>query len=1064
MKQVLHKWMLVLVFGALIGCLSSGSAMASPSDGAMELPQTAQATKAIKVVVTDATGESVPGAIVSVKSGAAKAVATDDRGNATIAAAVGETIVVKMMTYVTHEAVVRGNETTINVVLKDDSKVIDEVVVIGYGKQKRSGMVSSINTVTAKEIKMPTRNLTNSLAGQMAGVIAIQRSGEPGYDDAQFFIRGMSSYSGGTNPLVLVDGVPRKMQDVSTEEIDTFSVLKDAAATAVYGAEGANGVILITTRRGQIGKPRISVSGEYSILTPTRLPEFMGSVDFMETYNEAKWNFGEEDQWSAELINKYRTNADPDLYPNTRWLDMLRDYTNNQRYNVSFSGGTEAARYFVSAQFYNENGIFKQNKNAEYNNNIGLNRYSLRSNVDLDVSKTTILRVNISGQYVEANYPGVGTGDIFGRMTTISPYLIPFVYSDGTVAGHPRPSGNRVNPYNLLMNSGYKQEWRTQIQSKVELEQKLDFITKGLMIRGAVSYDADMTFTTARTKTPSQYFATGRNADGKLILDKRVNGSDILGQSDGSSGNKRIYIDASINWNRTFAEKHDVTAMVLYMQKETQYHNASLPYRKQGLVGRVVYSYDGRYNIEGNFGYTGSETFAKGSQFGFFPAVGASWYVSNEHFYTGAIKEFMPKLKFRASYGITGNDDTGGARFLYRGTMKTDGGQSNLGWNDNGGLNNPGAGIIQGRFESPLLSWETETKQNYGIDIALFGGKIDISADYFDNLREGILLQRRTVSNSTGFSQMPWQNFGKVSNKGFDASVVYNQKFGDVSLNFRGNVTYARNKIVEYDEVAPRHDWMRITGTRIGEKNLYQGDGFYTYEDFNITGTGRNREYTLKQGVVGSTLSGALRPGDFKYKDMNNDGTIDQFDQVYGGNPDTPELVYGFGLNVEWKGLYVSVFFQGSGNTSTVLGGSNSQGFFPFSWGFDESTIRTVVANRWSDRGPIGADGQPTLATPNWNAEYPRLRPSGYTQNQVGSTNWLRDASFLRLKNAEIGYNFPKSLLQKIGFTSARVYLMGYNLAVWDKIKMWDPEMGNNNAGLNYPLPTTFTIGLEFSL
>lgn len=489
--------------------------------------------------------------------------------------------------------------------------------------------------------------------------------------------------------------------------------------------------------------------------------------------------------------------------------------------------------------------------------------------------------------------------------------------------------------------------------------------------------------------------------------------------------------------------------MLLYMQKETQYHNNALAYRKQGLVGRVTYGYDGRYFLEGNFGYTGSETFASGHRFGFFPAVGLAWYVSNEHFYPEALSNVVNKLKFRLSVGKTGNDNTGGDRFLYRQTMNQGAGGYNLGFGDSGALGGIGNGIVEGRFAAPYLSWEIEDKQNYGIDLGLFGNKIDIQMDYFNNKRHGILLQRRTVSNVTGFQQMPWQNFGIVKNQGVDGSITLNQQIGDVKLSARGNITYAHNKIVEYDQVPQKYEWMNIAGTSLNLWNVFIADGLYSEDDFIIKGEGLNRTYTLKDGVP-SGLTAGVKPGDIKYKDMNGDGIINDYDKVQDvGNPAVPELMYGFGLNVEYKGWYAGVFFQGAGKTSTVFGANNPSSFFPFMYGVDESSLRTEVADRWTEENQ------------NPNAMFPRLHTGAFENNTAPSTHWMRDASFLRFKNAEVGYNFKKEMITKMRLQSLRIYLQGNNLCVWDKIKMWDPEQGNSNGGFSYPLNRTFTLGLD---
>lgn len=1012
-------------------------------------PQQKGKTYQLSGLITDGNGDPVIGATVTIQ-GTTTGTSTDLDGKYTLQVAEGNVIEVRYLGYNTEERKIKG-EKTLNFRLMESSVGLEDVVVIGYGRQKKESVVSSINTITTKELKVPTRNLTTNLAGQIAGLIAVQRSGEPGYDNAEFWIRGQSSFKGGTNPLVLVDGVPREMADIEPDEIETFTLLKDAAATAVYGAEGANGVIIITSKRGMVQKPRISFRAEVNNMTPTRLPDFLGSADFLSLYNEALNNEGKQSIYDADLIAKYASGEDPDLYPNVRWLDLLKDNSWSQRYTLNVRGGTEKARYFVSGAFYKENGIFKSNPSTLYNTNIGVERYNLRSNIDLDITKTTLLKVDLSGQYLVTNYPGTGTADIFKSMMVTPPFLFPMKYSDGTVAGHPRPSNSRSNPYNKLMESGYAKEWRTSVQSKVDLEQKLDFLTEGLSARASISFDANMFFGVKRTRTPSQYQATGRDEQGKLMFKEVVQGSDNLSESKSNNGNKKIYFEAALNYNRIFGE-HRVGGMFLYMQKEQQFHDNALPYRKQGLVGRVTYSFNDRYFVEGNFGYTGSETFAKGFRFGFFPAAGLAWYVSNEPFFPEAVRDVMPKLKLRASVGRTGNDNTGSSRFMYRGTLKQDAPGYDIGITDGAATNGAGKGIIEALFEAPYLSWEIETKQNYGIDLGFFNNRIDIQVDYFRNRRYNILLQRSTVSNVTGFQQMPWQNFGEVVNRGIDGSIVLNQQLGELKLSARGNVTFARNKIIEYDEVPQKHPWMEMTGKRLNNWNVYIAEGLYTADDFIISGEGLERTYQLKEGIVSSSLSSDIRPGDIKYKDMNGDGTIDSNDMVRDvGNPSVPELVYGFGFNAEYKGFYAGIFFQGAGNTSTVLGASEPQGFYPFHWSYDETSLRREALNRWTEQNP------------SQNVMFPRLRTNAHPHNTAASTWWMRDASFLRLKNVEIGYNFPKPLLRKINIEALRVYLMGNNLAVWDNIKMWDPEIGNANAGLNYPLSRTFTFGLDFT-
>lgn len=1003
-------------------------------------------------VVTDTKGESVVGASV-IEKGTMNGISTDLDGRYEIyVAGPKATLTISFLGYVPQDVKVEGKRN-INVMLYEDSKLIEEVVVVGYGQQKKSSVVSSINTISNKELKVPTRNLTNNLAGQLPGLIAVQRSGEPGYDNSEFWIRGVSSFAGDVTPLVLVDGVPRQMQDVEPDEIETFSLLKDAAATAVYGAEGANGVILITTKRGEVSKARISVRAETSIAQPTRIPQYASSYEYLKAYNDALNNIGSPSVYDETFLAKYRDNTDPQLYPNVNWFDLLRDHTTNSRVTINARGGTERARYFVSGAFYTESGLYESNTTDDYNANVGLQRFNLRSNIDLDITKTTVISVDLSGQYLNTRYPGVGSNELFTKMSTVPSYLFPMIYEDGTIAGHRDPSSNKVNPYNLLNNSGYQKEWRTRIQSKIGLDQKLDFITKGLSFKAAISFDANMLYKMTRSKTVSQYFATGRDENGKLIFEEKVSGSNTLAGAEASnSGDKNIYFETSLNYKRIFNELHNVNAMFLYMQKDYQPHNQPLAFRKQGLVGRVTYMYKDLYSVEGNFGYTGSETFAKGHRFGLFPAVGMAWYLSNEEFYGEKLRNVVNKLKLRASLGRTGNDDTGGSRFLYRQTMNTGGGGYNVGYIDGSSNGGVGNGILEGQFYAPAIGWEIEMKQNYGIELGLFNNRVDLQVDYFYNKRSDILLKRKTVGQTTGFQVMPWQNFGEVRNQGVDASLVLNQKIGEVKLSARGNFTFARNKILEFDEIPQKYSWMNQTGSRIGDRSVYICDGFYTYNDFIITGEGIGRMYELKEGVVRSELAGDIRPGDFKYRDLNEDGVINSFDAKRGlVHPENPEIVYGFGLSAEWKNFTVSAFFQGAGNTATVLGGGeNTSALWPFLWGVDNSRLRSEFVNHWSDSDPD-----------NFNVNYPRLRPDSHAHNNAANTFWVRDASFLRFKNFEVAYNVPKAFAQKMGMQQARIYLMGNNLCVWDNLKMWDPEMGSNRSGAAYPLTRTFSIGLD---
>ncbi len=1004
----------------------------------------------LRGTVRDSLGQPMEGVSIRSKSNNQIGTSTDANGRFILDLPEQTTIIVKFIGYISQEIFVSKSEE-LNVTMIPDPQGLEEVVVVGFGKQKKQSLVSSVSTVSGETLRAPTRSLSNNLAGQLPGLIAVQRSGMPGYDDAEFWIRGTSSFAGGTSPLVLVDGIPRSLSDIDPDEIETFSLLKDAAATAVYGAEGANGVILITSKRGKIQKTNIAYRGEYSYSQPTRVPQTVGSYDYLRLYNEALANDGRPPMFSDELLELYRTNADPDLYPSSNWYELLLlDHTYNTRHNINFRGGGERTRFFVSGGYFSEGGLFLSS--PDYNNNSNLDRFNLRSNIDMNVTSSTTLRVDIAGQYAKVNRPHMESSIIFERLSRVPPYLFPMIYSDGTLSNHPSYNNNKTNPYNMLTQYGYRKEWRSTIQSRLDLEQKLDIVTPGLKVKGSVSFDAYSLFNSLRPRTPDSYYATGRDEDGKLIFDKKTNKTAFGEPEENNAGNKRIYLEAAINYDRTFANVHELSGLLLTYQKETQYHNEALAFRKQAYVGRVTYNYNQIYSIEANFGITGSEQFAKGHRFGIFPAVGIAYNVANETFFPESLKSTINSLKLRASIGRTGNDEAGGARFLYRSQF------GNYGVYPIGigtsGASNYLTGLTETRFDSPTIGWEIENKRNFGIDLSLFNNKLQITADYFNNERYNILLQRRTIVNVAGYQSNPWQNFGRVRNRGIDGSIVLNQPLStDWNLSFRGNFTFARNKITEYDEIKQLYPWMELTGKRLnGINDVYIAERLFTDDDFYIYDDWGTIRYDLKEGIAPSELMPSPKPGDIKFKDLNGDGIANSFDKVKDAQmPTVPEIVFGFGTSIKYKGAFVSMFFQGVTNVSTNIN-NQSDAFMPFSWGLQESNVRKeILDSRW------------TAENPSQDVFFPRLQLSNISNNEAQSTWWVKDASFIRLKNVEFGYNFNFRKKNKPKIKELRVYAMGQNVAIWDHLKFYDPELGNSAGGTVYPLPSLWSGGVEFT-
>lgn len=1018
--------------------------------------------------VKDELSNPIPGVNISVLNSTRKT-STNSQGKYSIDVEPTDTLEFSYIGYKKQYMPVR-NKVDINVTLEPAQGSLDEVLVVGYGKQKSSQIVSAISTIKGEQLQLPGRSLQNGLAGQVAGLFAVQRSGEPGYDNAEIWIRGISSFAGGTGALVLVDGVPRKISDISPEEVETFTILKDASATAIYGAEGANGVILVTSKRGKNQKTSIDLRADYNVNQPTRVMSFLGSADFLRLYNEAKWNTEGNPNMSAFIpykteaeIAKYASGEDPDLYPSTNWMDLLKDNAMSQRYALNFRGGGDKLRFFVASSFYNEEGLFKSNpidanefaKTAKYNTNIGLNRYNLRSNVDLDISKTTILKVDMSGQYLTTNYPGTGTSTIFSNMMRSAPHLIPMIYSNNYPSRYSAAAGYE-NPYNQLNFSGYTKEYRVALQTNVGIEQKLPFLP-GLFVKGSVSFDTDFFSSVSRTRTPSQYLATGRDTDGNLIFRKIVNGLNTATEATGggfSEGNKRIYMETSLNYNRSFAQDHSVSGLLLYMQKESQLQNNPYLYKKQGIVGRGSYGYKEKYFFDASFGFTGSENFAEGNRFGFFPALGLGYTISNEKALKGMFNSLgIERLKLRLSVGRAGNDQVSNTRFPYKEALTWSSETAFLGMTSGGGTNGTGNMIYENKAYNPNISWEIEEKRNIGIDLLAFKGALDFTIDYFNNRRHDILLQRNTVNQVAGFMNNPFQNFGVVTNKGIDASLNANKKFGELGVSMRGTFTYARNKIIEMDEIPRANAYQNSTGTSIGQVDAWVAERLYTDQDFDISANPVNgaKSYVLKQGIPQPKF-GPVYPGNIKYIDLNNDGVVDDNDWTKtppNAKTGNPEIIYGFGVNFTYKGFYTSAFFQGVANTSVYLEPSVMMPFL----GVDPMTTsaKGFSSDHWS------ADN------PNPSALLPRLQLNNTNLNDNRRSTWfLRNGNFLRFKNLELGYEFGKKQVQKIGIQGLRVYGLGQNLGiVWDNIKFWDPEQGGSSTGLRYPIQRTINFGVE---
>lgn len=985
--------------------------------------------------ITDINSEPLIGAAVVLKNDSTVGVITDIDGNYTIKVPNRYAVLeYRYLGFVSQQQEV-GNRQVINVILQEDVGQLEEVVVVGYGQQKKESVVGAIATVAPSKLMTGTsRSVSNELAGKLSGVIAVQRSGEPGYDNSSFWIRGISTFQGNRNPLILVDGIERSLNDIDPEEIESFSILKDASASAVYGVRGANGVILIQTKRGEIGKPKVIAKIEQSFTKPTKLPKFVGAAEYLSVLNSIELEADRVPKYSDEFIENIRNRVDPDLYPDVNWMNqVLQDFGDNTRATLDVSGGSEILRYSFVAAYYREGGILERDRSHGWNSSLRLSRYNVRSNVDLNLSPTTLMRFNIGGYMQERISPPQSIDGVFGDAFQTPPHVHPPRYSTGEI---PRVSG-RPNVWSNLTQTGYERNNRNKIETLFSLEQDLKMLVPGLKVKGTFSFDSYSDNRVTRSKNPDYYNpAIGRDPEtGELDLIIDSYGQMFLDHSTGAGfGNRSTYLEGSITYDQTIASDHTVNALFMYNQRNYD-DGSALPFRYQGIAGRTSYMYKHRYVGEFNFGYNGSENFAKGNRFGFFPSFAAGWIVSEEKFMEN-INHVLTKLKLRGSWGLVGNDDVG-VRFPYISTIDETG-EYYWGY-DRDQFHR--AGRREGNVANKNLKWETVAKTNLGLEIGLWNA-VDFQVEVFKERRRDIFMRRTTMPASAGFILLPYANFGKVDNKGVEMSLNINKQLTkDFFISGIGTFTYASNKIIEQDEAQGVIGTNRQrTGHSVGQHFGLIDDGLFTEDDFIDVEKG-----ILKEGIPQHTFS-PVRPGDIKYVDVNNDGKIDALDYSPIGGTWDPKIVYGFGANMNYKDWDFAFFFQGNGKTDRIIG--RSAYFLPGSGMGALGNMYENVDSRW------------TVDNPQQNVFYPRLTAGQNENNQQSSTWWLKDMSMLRLKSIEVGYNIPKNAVRKMRLNGFRFYVRGTNLLTFSEFKLWDPEI-DSTEGSRYPLVKSLSVGLS---
>ena len=1016
------------------------------------LPATDQQNKhEVTGVIMDKNGESIIGASI-IEKGTTHGITSDADGRYTLTVNSPNAILsISYLGYVTQEVKIDGRHN-INITLYEDTKVLDEIVVTAYGTgQKKESVVGSIQTVRPDDLKVPATNLSTAFAGRLAGVVAVQQSGEPGADGANFWIRGVSTFGSNTSPLIIIDGVEANSTDLNAldpEVIEGFSILKDATATAMYGMRGANGVMIVNTKSGAaMEKPIINFRIEGSMNQPTKIPEFVDGVTFMELYNEAIYNqpAGKE-AYTEEKINGTRLGLNPYIFPNVDWYDELfNNHSFSETFNFNIRGGGSKVDYFSSASISHESGMLKSRSKDffSYNNNISRMRYSFQNNINAYLSKTSKLSLRLNVMLVDKRSPQQSTGDIFSSVMTANPVDNPIMFP--AEEGDPYikwgvPAHAMMYSYGnplAYMVTGYNDTFQSTVIASLNFDQKLDFITKGLSFKAMASFKNFSNSTQTRSAGWNKYLIEQywQTEDGTYDYALRRFSDEVgttLSSSSSNTGNRKIYFQAMLEYNRKFG-KHDVGGLLIYNQDEYMDNNpgsnilVALPTRRQGIAARASYAYDNRYLAEVNVGYNGSENFAKGNRFGWFPSVAVGYNISEERFFE-SLRKVISRMKIRASWGLVGNGDIGGERFTYLPSISLTGSSSfTTGINMNKTLSGP----LYSRFANNDLTWEVGEKINLGVDLTLLD-RFNLSVDVFRENRDNIFQAKATIPNYFGMDGTTiYGNFGAVRNQGVDASVDFGHAFNkDFDMTFKGTFTYAHNEITKYEEAVGEYENLSRIGYSTSQAWGYIADHLFA-------------DQAEIDNHATQLIGGTIAAGDVKYVNVTNDwygkgdNTIDSNDRVPIGNPTTPEIVYGFGPSFRYKNFDFSFFFQGVAKRSIFI--SDIQ---PFGSNANNRNVLTFIAeDRWSP------DNQNILA------EYPRLTIETHDNNFAQSTYWMRNGAFLKLKNAEIGYTIK----------SMRFYIRGSNLLTFAPFKHWDPEQGGG-SGLSYPTQRVFNIGFQMTI
>jgi TonB-linked SusC/RagA family outer membrane protein len=992
-------------------------------------------------IVMDENGETLIGVNIQVKGGK-MAVITDLDGRFRLNdVPAGSTLIFSYLGYKTTEIRYTSNKEKERIGLTPDVSELEEVVVTGRSSQRKVSVVGAITNVETRELQVPATSVTNMLGARIPGIIAVTRSGEPGNDFSEFWIRGISTFGANQSALILIDGIEGNLNDLDPSDIESFSVLKDASATAVYGTRGANGVVVVTTKRGKAGKLQINYKANMTYSYSPRMPEYTDAYQYATLANEARVVRGNAPLYSPTELELYRTGLDPDLYPNVNWRDViLKDHAWNTQHHFSLSGGGENARYYVSLGVLTNEALFKQDAGSSYNANVNYDKYNFRANVDANITRSTLLSLNLETVFVTQNAPGFGDDNkaLWQAQANLPSTMVPVRYSNGQLPSY-GANGDQMSPYVQLNYTGYKAIERYSAKSNMTLRQDLGMFVKGLSVQGLFSLSTNGGHIINNNITPELYYANpkdGRYTNGLLRTEKKVDKKD-LESTQSSLSDRQYYFEFQANYERIFNVDHRVTGLLHFYSQEAKNSEWGggvfnvVPKRYQAYSGRATYSYKDTYMVEGNVGYTGSENFKKEDRFGLFPSIAFGWIPTQYNFFTNALP-FISYLKFRGSYGKVGNDRLKDVRFPYLTIV--------------GGINGGiwgGTTIGETQIGAVNMQWETTTKVDFGIDGKLFNEKVDFTVDFYRNKTTGVFQKRESVPIESGLNDiLPFANIGEMTSWGLDGNASFTQSITkDMNIILRGNFTLARNKVNYWEQSGVNFPYQSYSGVPYGVLRGLIAEGLFRDERDIIS--------SPKQTFMDNVM-----PGDIKYKDVNGDGQIDDDDQVPLSFSNIPQIQYGFAFEINYKNFRINTLFEGVKDVQYFMGGN---GYYPFAGGSTGNVlaIANEQSNRWT---PASYSGDPSTENPD--ARFPRLTYGENKNNNRNSTFWLADGGYVRLKNVELSYRLPENWMRKSKvFKSVTLSLMGENLHVWDKVKLWDPAQASDNGAV-YPLQRKYTLQL----